>query len=139
MPFRHIGKALAILRQQRGLSQAQLAARCGMGRPQVSRYESGKELMKLDTLEKILTTLSIEPEEFFRFLRSFDPSARSYLGRVPNRVDDRLLVDAFQNLHAAIDQLREVIERTVDPATWLSTLLKEEAVRKATMTDRLEP
>ncbi|HEV3459638.1 MAG TPA: helix-turn-helix transcriptional regulator [Thermoanaerobaculia bacterium] len=139
MPFRDIGKALAILRQQKGLSQAELAFRTGMGRPQVSRYESGRELMKLETLEKILATLSVEPEDFFRFLRSFDPSVRSYLGRVPNRVDDRLLAEAFQSLHTAIEQLRQVIERTVDPATWLSTLIKDDATRRAVTIDKPEP
>jgi len=37
MAFKDIGKALALVRQQRGFTQAQLADRCGMGRPQVSR------------------------------------------------------------------------------------------------------
>src|SRR3984893_466105 len=122
MAFRDIGTALAIVRQHKGLSQAELAARCGMGRPQVSRYESGRELMKLETLEKILTAMSVEPEEFFRFLRWFDPSVLPYQRRVGNPVDDRRLADTFQSLHAAIESLRQVIERTVDPATWLGTL-----------------
>jgi transcriptional regulator with XRE-family HTH domain len=117
MGFRNIGKALAQLRQQRGLSQAQVADRSGIGRPQLSRYESGKELMKLDTLEKILRTLTIEHDDFFRFLRSLDDSDNPPQVRVGDRVDDRMLADAFQNLHRAVDGLRQVVERAVDPYT----------------------
>ena len=115
MTFRNIGKALAILRRQKGLTQAQLAARCGMGRPQVSRYESGRELMKLETLEKILDTLRVEAEDFFRFLSSLDDSGEPREIRERDRIDDRLMADAFQNLHAAIDGLREVVERRDRP------------------------
>jgi transcriptional regulator with XRE-family HTH domain len=117
MAFRDIGKALAILRQQKGLTQAQLADRCGMGRPQVSRYESGRELMKLETLEKILDTLRVEPDDFFRFLSSLDESAGPRDTGERDRIDDRKLADAFRNLHGAIDGLREVLERTIDPET----------------------
>ncbi len=112
MGFRDIGKALVLLRQQRGLTQAQLAARCGMSRPQVSRYESGKELMKLETLEKILRTLVVEADDFFRFLRSLDDSDPEQ-GRARDRIDDRMLADAFRNLHGAIDGLHRVVERAV--------------------------
>ncbi|HXO43210.1 MAG TPA: helix-turn-helix transcriptional regulator [Thermoanaerobaculia bacterium] len=114
MAFKDIGKALALLRQQRGLTQAQLADRCGMGRPQVSRYESGKELMKLETLEKILRTLTVEPDDFFRYLRSLDGSDSLRQGRTGDRIDDRMLADAFRDLHGAIDGLHEVVERVVD-------------------------
>ena len=50
--LKNVGKALAMVRQQRGLSQYQLAARCKMGRSQISKYESGREMMKLDTLDR---------------------------------------------------------------------------------------
>src|ERR1700680_918628 len=117
MGFRDIGKALVLLRQQRGLTQAKLADRCGMSRPQVSRYESGKELMKLETLEKILRELVVEPDDFFRFLRSLDDSDSPRQGRAGDRIDERMLADAFRDLHGAIDGLREVVERAVDPQT----------------------
>jgi len=73
--------------------------------------------MKLETLEKILATLRVEPDDFFRFLSSLDESDGPRQARVKDRIDDRLLADAFQNLHAAIDGLRQVVERTIDPET----------------------
>lgn len=39
----NIGKALAMTRQQSGMSQYQLAVRCKMGRSQISKYEVGRE------------------------------------------------------------------------------------------------
>jgi len=122
MAFRDIGKALAILRQQKGLTQAQLADRCGMSRPQVSRYESRRELMKLETLEKILAALRVEPDDFFRFLSSLDEFGGPREIRERDRIDDRMLADAFRNLHAAIDGLREVVEHTANPETTLAAL-----------------
>jgi transcriptional regulator with XRE-family HTH domain len=139
MAFKNIGKALAILRQQRGLSQAQLADRCGIGRPQVSRYEAGKELMKLDTLEKILSTLAVEPDDFFRFLRSFDESHGPRPRRALDRIDDRLLAETFLNLHTAIDELRRVIESAIDPATRFARLIDEAAANRLPVSDTSEP
>jgi transcriptional regulator with XRE-family HTH domain len=139
MAFRNIGKALAILRQHRELSQAQLADRCGIGRPQISRYEAGKELMKLETLEKILGTLAVEPDDFFRFLRSLDESSGARERRVPARIDDRLLAEAFQNLHSAIDELRQVVQRSIDPAIRFARLIDEAAASRGPATDVTEP
>ncbi len=71
--------------------------------------------MKLETLEKILETLRVEPEDFFRFLSSLDDSGEPREIRERDRIDDRLMADAFQSLHAAIDGLREVVERRDRP------------------------
>jgi len=122
MSFKNIGKALAMARRERGLTQAQLADRSGMSRPQVSRYEAGRELMKLETLEKILRTLTVEPDDFFRFLRSLDDGDIPRQVRAGDRIDDRMLADAFRDLHGAIDGLRQVVERAVDPDTRVAAI-----------------
>ena len=135
MSFSNIGKAVAILRQRKGLSQAELAESCGFGRAQISRYEAGKELMKLNTLERILSQLKVEPEDFFRFLRFLDTSSLPHPPGVPNRVDDRQLANAFQNLHAALDELRLVVE----PAARFARLIDEAAASRAAIGDNSEP
>ncbi len=75
--------------------------------------------MKLETLEKILDALRVEPEEFFRFLSSLDVPGAPREIRERDRIDDRLMADAFQNLHAAIDGLREAVERATGPGNSL--------------------
>jgi transcriptional regulator with XRE-family HTH domain len=114
--FGRIGQALAIIRQARGISQYELADRCRIGRSQVSKYEAGKELMKLDTLEKILRVLGIEPDQFFRLVTSLDDSLKPVPEAEKER-RNRKLQEAFLKLHSAIDQLQEVIERSHSPLT----------------------
>jgi transcriptional regulator with XRE-family HTH domain len=109
--FGNIGRAVALIRQETGLSQAALAYKCGIGRSQLSKYETGKETMRLDTLGRVLGVLHVEPEHFFRFVRSIEqafPSNQSFR----DRVEDLALQDAFQSLHSAIDNLQKVLERS---------------------------
>src|ERR1700681_3294113 len=101
-------------RQQSGMSQYQLAVRCKMGRSQISKYEAGREVMKLDTLEKLLSALDIEPERFFRFVRSLDESFGAQQ-RARVRGEDSVMEEAFQSLHLAIDKLQQVVERSLQP------------------------
>ena len=55
---------LRVAREQRGLTQAKLSALSGIGRSQISKYEAGKEHMKLETLERLLEPLSMLADEF---------------------------------------------------------------------------
>lgn len=139
MSFQNIGQALAILRRQQGLSQAELADSCGIGRAQLSRYEAGKELMKLHTLEKMLRQLTVEPEDFFHLVRTLDASPLAHPRRGPSRVDDTQLAAAFQNLHAAIDELRQAVERSIDPATRFARLIDEAAASRDAVPGISEP
>jgi transcriptional regulator with XRE-family HTH domain len=120
--FENIGKALAILRQERGLSQEQLAKRCRIGRSQVSKYEAGKELMRLDTLEKVLRVLNVEADQLFGLMASLDASLKPPPGE-SGESDTRLVEDAFLNLHAAIDKLQDAIERSRPPRSLASSRL----------------
>ncbi|HEY6321896.1 MAG TPA: helix-turn-helix transcriptional regulator [Thermoanaerobaculia bacterium] len=108
MAFENMGKALGILRRDRSLSRKQLCAHCRIGAGQLSRYEAGKELMKLSTLERILAELAITPEEFFRFLASLGDSPAAPM-RKRDRFDSRQLADAFERLNACLDGVRDGI------------------------------
>ena len=63
--FAELGRTLRHLRESAGLSQAELARRSGVGKSQLSKYESGKELPKLETLARLLEALGIEPLTLF--------------------------------------------------------------------------
>jgi len=131
--FENIGKALGILRRERGLSQKEFCAQCGIGRAQLSRYEAGKELMKLATLEKILAELAITPEEFFRFVASLGDSPAAAT-RERDRFDSRQLTHAFERIYACIDGLREGIgdlARSVVPAARLARAIDQAGVSAA--------
>ena len=70
--FRHVGLALSTLRELKGLAQAEVALRAGIGKSQLSKYENGKELPKLDSLGKVLNALGSDPFGFFYVVRMLD-------------------------------------------------------------------
>lgn len=70
--MRNFGKALALLREIRGLRQAQLARAAGQGKSQVSKYENGKELPKIPTLVKMLESMGYTYSDFFATLYLID-------------------------------------------------------------------
>jgi transcriptional regulator with XRE-family HTH domain len=73
--FVNLGRTLSLLRELRGKSQAWVAREAGIGKSQLSKYENGKELPKLDSLEKVLLVLEVGHFEFFYTLYLVDRRA----------------------------------------------------------------
>lgn len=73
--FLNLGRTLGLLRELRGKSQAGVAREAGIGKSQLSKYENGKELPKLDSLEKVLAALKVGYFEFFYTLYLVDRRA----------------------------------------------------------------
>ena len=73
--FVNLGRTLSLLRELRGKSQASVAREAGIGKSQLSKYENGKELPKLDSLEKVLKALEVGHFEFFYTLYLVDQRA----------------------------------------------------------------
>jgi transcriptional regulator with XRE-family HTH domain len=63
--FERVGIAIRVLRELSGTSQAALARRAKIGKSQLSKYENGRELPKLDSLEKLLEALNVRPMMLF--------------------------------------------------------------------------
>jgi transcriptional regulator with XRE-family HTH domain len=80
--FVNLGRTLSLLRELRGKSQARVAREAGIGKSQLSKYENGKELPKLDSLEKVLKALEVGHFEFFYTLYLVDRRAAD-LRRLP--------------------------------------------------------
>jgi transcriptional regulator with XRE-family HTH domain len=73
--FKHVGRALSALRELRGMSQAALARKAGIGKSQLSKYENCKEYPKLDSLEKLLRALGGRPLMLFYLVEALDRTA----------------------------------------------------------------
>lgn len=71
-PFRHLGLALEILRSIAHRSQAELARSARCGKAQISKYERGRELPKLETLARILEALNVSPLTLFFLVAVLD-------------------------------------------------------------------
>jgi transcriptional regulator with XRE-family HTH domain len=70
--FRNLGKALVILRELRHTSQRTLARSTHGSTSQLSKYETGKALPKLETLERFLDALDIQALDLFYLMAHID-------------------------------------------------------------------
>ena len=66
--FAELGRALRILRDRAKLSITVLAGQAEMGKSQLSKYETGVELPKLETLARLLDALEVEPLGLFHLM-----------------------------------------------------------------------
>jgi transcriptional regulator with XRE-family HTH domain len=58
-------RRLRLLRESKGISQEELAARAGLDRSYISLVERGRRSPTVNTLIKISTVLAVEVREFF--------------------------------------------------------------------------
>lgn len=91
--FANLGRTLGLLRELRGKSQARVAREAGIGKSQLSKYENGKELPKLDSLEKVLIALKVGYFEFFYTLYLVDRQAAELAGD-PGALPARMALEA---------------------------------------------
>ncbi|HEX4962482.1 MAG TPA: helix-turn-helix transcriptional regulator [Thermoanaerobaculia bacterium] len=95
--FQNLGKTLLFLREFRGMSQAQLARAAKVGKSQLSKYESGRELPKLDSIAKILTALGTSTLDLFTTLHFVNQRVAALSGS-PSEEDGLVLVWASGGL-----------------------------------------
>jgi transcriptional regulator with XRE-family HTH domain len=88
---REFGKRLRALREERGLTQRQLAERLDAEVPQISRYETGAYLPNAETLVSLATVLHVDLDELL-------------LGRVDGKSPDAVPVKDVRLL----ERLREL-------------------------------
>lgn len=55
-----IGQRIAELRKEQGMTQTQLAERCGLQQAHIARIEAGRYSVGLDTLAQIATALGMK-------------------------------------------------------------------------------
>ena len=82
--FGNLGRTLALLREMRGYSQLALSREARIGKSQLSKYENGRELPKLETLERVLSVLGVQPISFFYTVAMLD----SLAGRLDDSAAD---------------------------------------------------
>lgn len=75
MSYKDIGLKIQIAREEKGLSQEQLARALGCSQPALSNYEKGKRRLYLSHLEKLSEVLEKPPEYFMENLPQASPAA----------------------------------------------------------------
>jgi transcriptional regulator with XRE-family HTH domain len=120
--FARLGPALVLLRELVGKPQRGVAREAGLGASQLSLSETGSELPKLGSLEKVLTALGVGPLALFATLDLVDRRAMDLFPQenpppVPSSLLPQEVLGAFK--------------RTLDELVSLQrTLLATEALRQ---------
>ncbi len=76
----HVGRRLRSRREQKGLSQQQLAQRIGLAFQQLHKYENGSNRISASMLWQIACALEVTPNDFFEGL---DQGNGKSLNRTP--------------------------------------------------------
>ena len=63
----NVGKQIQKLRESKGISQQELAAKCNFEKSNMSRLEAGRVNPTLSTLEKVSNALDVTLAELFTF------------------------------------------------------------------------
>ena len=93
---KQIGARIKKLRQDRGYSQEQLAEKLGIATRTLCGIEIGKNFFTSDTLEKILETLEITPQDLFmlNYLRPKDVLINEIIDTIKS-IDDREKIETI--------------------------------------------
>jgi len=121
-PLRRIGFVIRLLRNRAGWTQGQLAEAAGLTSSQISKYERGREMPTIQSVDKILVALGvITPLELAAALEDADRSVewvraapgggrRTRQGSPESRVRRE---EALQGLRDSFESFLRVVEETV--------------------------
>ncbi|MBD2862482.1 helix-turn-helix domain-containing protein [Paenibacillus oceani] len=70
-----VGERIRAIRKARGLTQQQLAERSNLDDAYIGSMERGERNFSVDTLEKVISALEIQPMELFYFEGSLNETA----------------------------------------------------------------
>ena len=93
---KQIGIKLSKLREEQGLTAAEVAKRVGISRAQISRLENGRQGFRRDTLERIAHALGVKPVYFY--LEDDDANGGDELIGAPGRLGEALTDPGFRDL-----------------------------------------
>lgn len=79
-----VGERIKKIRLEKGMTQKEVAEKCGINDANIRKYESGRQNPKLDTIEKIATALEVSPSELLDWNREIDDLDKEVLKIYPN-------------------------------------------------------
>ncbi|OKP98720.1 helix-turn-helix domain-containing protein [Paenibacillus sp. P46E] len=99
-----IGNRVRIIRKIKGLTQQQLAELSGLDDAYIGAVERGERNFSIDTLEKIVTALKIQPTELFQNLDGLSETEAAQ-----RRAIDEYAVTVSELSVKQIDTLKRVV------------------------------
>ena len=98
--WQNLGTTLALIRALRGQSQTAVAKAARVGKGQLSKYEHGIELPRLDSLSRVLEALGVGYQQFFSTMSLVDresaSTATSPGGHPADAANEELVVELLK-------------------------------------------
>jgi Zn-dependent peptidase ImmA (M78 family)/DNA-binding XRE family transcriptional regulator len=108
----HNAEMLTLARESRGLTQAELAERCGISQGRISKMESGLVHTTMDEIAALSRALDYPDEFFFQTDRIYGPSTSEFYHRKRSAVPAKVL----DKIHAQLNIRRIHIAQMVRSA-----------------------
>lgn len=109
-----IGQCVAVRRQERGLSQRELAFALGVKRSLLKQYENGEAIFTPDVLLKAAQVLEVKPAKFFEIL------AQKRLAEI---MAENLHLESSVSVVDEADKIRFALSDTISKCDSLITIL----------------
>lgn len=127
-----VGERIKKIRLEKGLTQKQLAEKCGIDSANLRKYESGRQNPKIETVEKIANALGVNPmllvygEELSQTLKSINEVEEAInrnkriFAREPNDEDMQYIINSNnrtklkQDTIAKYDSLNTLGQKTAN-------------------------
>jgi hypothetical protein len=119
----NIGERIRKIRIEKGMTQKEIAEKCGINDANIRKYESGRQNPKIDTIEKIAKALDVEVSELL-----FEKS--EIIEQLKNVLNTNA-IEAIKTTHQLDEDTRngkitwreatpdEVLQMSVDSANYL--------------------
>jgi transcriptional regulator with XRE-family HTH domain len=102
-----VGERIRLLRQQRGISQEQLAFKAGITPSYLGQIERGEKSPTIDSLDKVATALNVTLEELFSFEYAH-----------PDNVDQQIMKKIAFQLHGRTKMEQEAVYNFIKQLLW---------------------
>ncbi len=83
---------LQAMREQRGISQRELARLCGIGESLISKYENGWGDPNVETLKLMAKTLNVSTD----YLLGIVDDPQNHFGEAPFADEERIILETFR-------------------------------------------
>lgn len=124
MKLKELGLKIQSAREEKGMSQEQLAHALGCSQSALSNYEKGKRRLYLNQLEKLSEVLDKPIDYFVENLTTSTPRESNYLPSLANVKNNELLRVITELFNLNNEQITEVVNY-VDYIKWRDSRKEE--------------
>lgn len=104
-----VGERIKKIRLEKGMTQKELAEKCGIDSANLRKYEAGKQNPKFGTIEKIAEALNVPATDLLNYQIKKDPNAKTFEEMTPEE-QKKTIQDLSKKMESFLKELGESVE-----------------------------